>query len=123
MFVDDIAKKYPSNPLNVTVDVTKDVLKGGYYLGYKIDHTGEFRLLGLFNDKTIEEMQSDTYKNQVIDKYKQESTTMALFGAAFSSKTVDEVLGHQIMFVPVDTSIVLKYDIKQVKEEPTEETK
>lgn len=116
-------KDKPITPTVVTVDINKEIIKQGFYLGYRIDHNNDFKLLGLFDDKTIAEMESDTYKNHIIDKYKKEDLTMSMFGASFAKKTMDEVMSHRIIFVPIDSSVLLNYDIKQVKEEPTEETK
>lgn len=113
----------PITPTNVTVDVQKENIKCGYYLGYRIDHNGDFKLIGLCNDKTISDMMDDSYKQIIIDKYKTEDLGLSRLGASFANKPLDEVMSHKVIFIPVENSTIINFDIKEIKEEPTEETK
>lgn len=118
-------KKNPEKPINVDITHRSEMLDKSMskmYIGYRMDHERNLELIGVFNEQTVKEMSSNAYIEAIKEKYAGESMMMAMMGAAFAKKTVDELMSFKIVLIPLPMGTIFNdYKVTTIKEEEVKE--
>lgn len=103
--------------MKVTVDVvSQDEYINTLYIGYKVNRKKEYEMMGIFSKEGIETYKSEDYKNKIIESFEKESLGTMKLMASIGDTTLSDALSYSIVFIPVPSATIIKFDIKEIDE-------